>query len=307
MTDFEIIVSDEEPSADSDLVLDIAYKDGNGSAARAFEIAAKLIHALEDMDRVFSQSIHLELETALIVEDLQKSSVKVFLKNVLKGLPDEALKDGDVKKLIGHYLLKAKYAAIRWLDEEEKEHRPISDLTEEVAQLAKETDLRHLPDYPAPNPARLAQPLDGFQEAKREFREGEGLTITLGKDQYTVDTSKNWLPSETLENDQEEKQLVNEQDVFLIISKPDFHGKSKWAFRHGKKTMSLNIDDEDWLNSFQKARQIAIKPGDALRVRLRIEHNYDKMGDLVSASQTIVKVFDVIEGTGDTPDMFDVG
>jgi len=57
--------SDDEPTTDADVVLDIKYDPDFGSAARAFEMAAGLIHSLEDMDRVFSQSIHLELETAL--------------------------------------------------------------------------------------------------------------------------------------------------------------------------------------------------------------------------------------------------
>ena len=73
-------LSDDQPTFDADVVLNIKYDPNTGSAARAFEMAAGLIHSLEDMDRVFSQSIHLELETALVVEDLQKSSLKIFLK-----------------------------------------------------------------------------------------------------------------------------------------------------------------------------------------------------------------------------------
>jgi hypothetical protein len=66
------ILLDDEPTSDADVILNIKYDSSTGSAARAFEIAAGLIHSLEDMDRVFSQSIHLELETALVVEDLKK-------------------------------------------------------------------------------------------------------------------------------------------------------------------------------------------------------------------------------------------
>ncbi|MEO9652504.1 MAG: hypothetical protein ABJ360_17840 [Roseobacter sp.] len=296
-------LSDEEPGFDADVVLNIKYDPNAGSAARAFEIAAGLIHSLEDMDRVFSQSIHLELETALVVDDLQKSSLKIFLKNVLRGIPDEALKDGDVKKLVGHYLHKSKYAAIKWLDEPDGERRPIGDLTEEVARLAKETDIRHLPDYPAPNSARLAQPLDKFQETKRQFAANESLTITLGNDEYSVDLNQTRPGSDSLTEVNDEKELVNEHEIFLIIGKPDFIGNAKWGFRHGKNNLSLKILDEIWLQKFRDG-MFPIKPGDALRVRLRSEHHYDAKGNLTKSDETVVRVFDVIEDSDPPKDFF---
>ncbi len=287
------------PRIDADVILKIDYDEGAGSAARAFEIAAELIRSMEDLDRVLMQSIGSELSTALVVEDLKKSSLKIFLRNVLSDMPDDALKDVNLKKLIGHYLIKGKYAAIRYLDSDEKTAR-ISDLTEEIAQLANETDARHLPDYPKPNQARLAQSLDRFQEVKRRFSRTEGLTITLGKDEYSVNLNETWLPSENLEPDEEDQELVSEQDVFLIIAKPDFIGEAKWSFKHGKKAVSYNLKDEAWLEDFRAGRY-PIKPGDALRVRIRVAHKYNHRGDLLEADEAIIRVFSVIEGEEDAP------
>ena len=230
-------IVDEEPREPADLILRIDYDPKLGSAARVFEIAAELIHSFEDLDRVFAQSIHSELETSLLVEDLQKSSIKVFLKNILKGVPDDALKDGDIKKLIGHYLLKAKYAALEWLDQSEDEKPKISDLTEEVARLASETEVRRLPDYPPPNANRIAQPLERLQEAKKRFGENEHLTITLGEDDYEVLLDRTWSPAEQAAKESDEKELVNEQDLFLVINKPVFFGDAKWAFKHGNRAV----------------------------------------------------------------------
>lgn len=297
-------VTDDEPSTEADVVLKIDYDPNTGSAARAFEIAANLIRSLEDMDRVFAQTIHLKLETALVVEDLKKSSLKIFLRNVIREIPDDALKDFNIKKIIGHFLVKSKYAAIRWLDEPENQRRDITELTEEIAAIAKETDIRHLPDYPPPNPSRLAQPLDRFQEAKLRFNRGESLTITLGKEDYKVHLDSHWLPSEQLASVDVEKHLVNEQDIFLIIGKPDFLGNAKWTFRHGKKSLALKIDDEEWVSNFRQG-MYPIKPGDALRVRMRIEYRYDAQGNLVETTESVVRVFDVIEGPGTSGDLFD--
>jgi hypothetical protein len=56
--------------------------------------------------------------------------------------------------------------------------------------------------------------------------------------------------------------------------------------------------DVDWLEDFHAGKH-PLKPRDALRVRIRIAHTYDRRGDLLEADETIVKVFFVIEGEGD--------
>ena len=289
-----VTLTHELPKVDANVVLKIDYDETTGSAARAFEIAAELIRTLDDIDRVLSKTIHSELQTALVVEDLQKSSLKIFLRNVIKAVPDEALKEADLKKLVGHFLLKGKYAVLEWLDTPKEEPKQIADLTDKIVALADETDIRRLPDYPSPNKARLAQPLDRLQETKKKFRNNESLTITLGEDEYSVDLDKTWLPSETLEPEKDGQHLVNEQDQYLIIGKPDFIGPTKWSFQHGKRSVSYLITDEDWLNDF-RAGKFPLKPGDALRVRIRFEHKYDIHGDLIEAKEEITKVISVIE------------
>lgn len=289
-----VLIGDEEPRADADIVLKIDYDEAGSSAAHAFELAAELIRSFEQLDQVLLQSIHPQLTTALIVEDLEKSSLKIFIKNVLEDIPDEALREADLKKLLGHYLIKAKYAAIRWLDQDEDEPKRIGDLTSEIAKLAKETDARHLPDYPAPNPSRLAQPLDRLQETKKKFNQGEALTITLGDDEYQVLVDRHWSASETIKESDGDNEIINEQDQYLTIGKPDFIGNTKWSFKHGTKNVSYKIADADWLEDFKQG-VFPLKPGDALRVRILFRNLYDAKGNLMEASEEIIKVYSVIE------------
>ena len=193
--------------------------------------------------------------------------------------------------------MKAKYAAISWLDTEDDEPKQIGDLTEQIAKLAHETDARHLPDYPAPNPSRLAQPLDRFQETKMKFVEGEGLTVTLGSDEYEVHVDRTWVPSDTISEADGDNEIVSEQDQYLTIGKPDFFGKTMWTFKHGTKNVSYKIADEGWLEEFHTG-VFPIKPGDALRVRIFTRNLYDSKGNLIENEEFIAKVYSVIESNG---------
>lgn len=135
------------------------------------------------------------------------------------------------------------------------------------------------------------------------MKESERLTITLGEAEYSVDINSNWLPSETVDEVEADKELENLQDIYLIIGKPDFIGNAKWHFRHGNRALQLRIDDEEWHQDF-KDGSYPIKPGDALRVRLRTKHKYDSMGNLIESDEAITKVLAVIEDQDAQSDLF---
>jgi hypothetical protein len=280
------------PSGDIEIKID--YREDDGSPARVFDIASGIIRSFEAIDRALLDSIDSSISTEFILEDVEKSSLRIVLRNMLKALDDQALRELDWKKQVGNFLVKAKHAAIEWLDKEPGAER-IEDLTERVRQLAIETDVRHLPDYAPISPTRLAQPLDEFQRIKRSFRKGEGLTITLGDDAYSVDLESDWIPSEHIEEALGAQELSNDIDMVLTIRKPDMLGKSMWQFKHGKANLSAPITDELWLQEFHE-RKHPVSPGDALRVRARYEYSYDDKGNLIDQKVSIIKVYGKVIG-----------
>ncbi|MBP2564633.1 hypothetical protein J2766_001192 [Agrobacterium tumefaciens] len=306
MTDgIRINVGEEFMPPESDIEIKIDFKE-EGSAARVFDIASNLIKAFEDLDRVLITTVDSKISTALILEDVEKSSLKIYLRNLLKASDDQALKELDWKPQVGKYLVKAKYIALEWLDRSIAENEPaqIEDLTDRIRKLAAETDVRHLPDYPPINPSRLAQPLDALQRTKAQFRDGEQLTITLEQHDYHVRLDKQWLPSEHLPPTPAEQELSNDMDMVMIIRKPDFLAKTQWQFRHGKSNLSAAMDDPDWLREFHHGKH-PIKPGDALRVRVRFEYKYNANGDLIDQKATVIKVYNVIPASSPPDDLFD--
>ncbi|MBY6115977.1 hypothetical protein KUW09_14405 [Mameliella alba] len=273
------------------IVVKIDFNEATSSAARPFQIAADLINALEDIDATFAKTISSSIETTLIVEDLQKSSIKVFLRNILSHADDDALKTLDWKPIIGQYLVKAKYAAIRWLDEDSPK---LNDLTEEVAKLVEDADEIHfLPSAPPPNKARLVQSLDKLQQVKSSFEQGEGLTITLGREEYHVNLEQKWKPSDVMDEVDGERDLVSTQEIILIVRKPDMLGGSQWQFRLGKQNLSAPIEDTAWLEEYH-SRNISIMPGDALQVKLQTENKFSDAGELIDTKQAVIEVIDVI-------------
>jgi hypothetical protein len=84
------------------------------------------------------------------------------------------------------------------------------------------------------------------------------------------------------------------QPMTLIVKKPDYLGQSKWDLRHGRRQISANIADAEWLAAFQ-SRKIDVRPGDALHCLVNIEHHYGYDNELISETYVVTKVTEVLE------------
>jgi hypothetical protein len=76
------------------------------------------IRGCEKLDAELAHAIDSNIETVLVLEDIEAGSIRVWLRNALRAAEDDALKKRDWKPLVGKYLVRAKYVDLRWLDEE---------------------------------------------------------------------------------------------------------------------------------------------------------------------------------------------
>ena len=83
-------------------------------------------------------------------------------------------------------------------------------------------------------------------------------------------------------------------NMVIFVKKPDYLGSSMWEFRHGKRSISAKIEDEDWLKRFQN-RSVDVRPGDALRCRVRVELLYGFDNELLEEKHHVEEVHDVLE------------
>ncbi|MCA3594800.1 MAG: hypothetical protein ING72_12365 [Methylobacterium sp.] len=291
---------------ESDIEFKIDFREDEGSPARVFEIASDLIRAFEDLDSVLVTSVDSKISTSMILEDVEKSSLKIFLRNRLKSIDDGALKELDWKQQVGAFLVKAKYIAIEWLDKKIDADTPpnIEDLSERLRKLAVETDAKHMPDYAPINLPRLAQSLDSIQRTKKKFKDGEALTITLADREYKVITTSDWLPSEHLPPVKMEQELSNDADMVLVVRRPDLLANAQWQFKHGKNSVSASISHEEWLREYHQRRHIII-PGDALKCRVRFLTKYDAKGILIDQKVEVIHVYGVIPAAEPPGRLFD--
>lgn len=292
----EVHVSTRPPSTpdEADFAIEIDFRRGTGSPQRVFRAADKMVQALQRIDEALCVSVDTNITPILMLEDIEAGSIRIWLKNVLHTLDDQAIKDLDWKPAVGRYLVRAKYAYIRWANKADPE-RTLMDLVRELRTIASETDIKHLPDYAPPSTAELAEAAKQVDDAKAQLSEGDRISYMTEDDgAIDFDLAVSWSEDELSDLLIRETTKFENMPMNLIVKRPDYLGVSKWEFRHGRRPISARIEHDTWLTDFQ-ARKIDIRPGDALRCLVTIEHAYGFDNELVSETHTVTRVEEVLE------------
>jgi hypothetical protein len=169
----------------------------------------------------------------------------------------------------------------------------LPDLRREIQAIAAETDVRHLPDYTPPSPTALINAMRDIQSVKERLIPGDRALMITPEGEVEMNLAIRW-PIENIEALAIARTIEQPSaEMILAVKKPDYLGTSKWDLRHGKRTIQAKIEDEAWLRRFQN-RQEDVRPGDALRCEVTIEHLYGHDNELLMERYTILTVREVL-------------
>ena len=280
------------PEASFALIID--FEKNAPNPGRVFQAADAMIRALEGLDRTLCSAADSRITPIMVLEDIEAGSIKAWLGNQLNRVEDEALKTLDWKPLIGRYLVRSKYAFIRWSNKEGP-GLDLIGLAKELRTIGQEADIRHVPDYQPPSLQDLSIAAKRIDDAKGILGPNDRMLIDSTEDgKLEFNLTVRWTPEELDNLAVKETTKFENMPMTLIVKRPDYLGRSKWDFRFGKKAVSARIEDMPWLAAFQ-AREKDVRPGDALRCLVTIEHKYGYDNELITEEHTITHVEGVAE------------
>lgn len=272
----------------------IDFVKGVGGASRIFHSMAELLDAFAQLDQVLAGIISETSRTELVLDDVQGGSVRSRLRSILQDIPDDALKGGEWKKIIGHFLVRGKYLVCEWLKENPQVTKleQVQTLQKQLVSEAEQTGARYLPMYlPIDTRTLLGiiaeidrsiAPLDPRDVVRYESPYGQ---VTLPHIQHVhEDLIRELLTREI---------LVTDDERIVKVKKPDFLGRSQWLLKYAGHIIAANIDDIPWLTDFQ-AGNVVVKPGDSLRVVMHEEVYYGHNMEVIHVTHSVVKILEVL-------------
>ena len=274
--------------------LKIDFEKGSESPERVFTAMTELITATRNTDRTLIQGVSGDIKTILLLEDIEIGSVTAILRTILKATDDNALKDGDWKKILGNYLLCAKYAILRNFPEKNEgiTKQSIGAIQETIIHAAEQTGAAALPFYHPPSIPEIIDSISNYQQAVQHLGERETASI-LDQNGERISIPKIADYSrETAIAALREKEFSNELQAMLGVKKPDYLGRSRWSFVYDGKTIEAPILHETWLARFQN-REIDVRPGDALRVIIRVTVTYGSGSNVLNTRHEVLEVIEV--------------
>src|SRR5579862_6585978 len=282
------------PIGENVYALKIDFQRDSPDPSRVFRSMTALIEAFTSLDRELVQSIDVHIEPIVLLEDIEASSLKAWLRTIVEAVDDTGLKQGDWKKVVGEFLYKAKYRIIDWTKGKTSitDRSDIQQLESELLHSAEETNVKMLPAY-MPIPAdRLLKSIQSINYALAELSKQDKAELQTPDGIVPFNMSFEITPSSFRELIVKES-LANEQTLILKVKKPDYLGSSMWEFRYGSHSIEAKVLDVLWLRKFQ-CREIDVRPQDALRARVNAIAHYGYDGEVVGMDYQVLEVLEML-------------
>lgn len=278
---------------DFDFELDLIFS-GQKNPVEAFGQIAKMYENLLSIDQQILYNIlpSAKLEYELI--DLEYSSIKSKVNQILKSIPDDVLKDIlNPAKLFGHLLVYIKKRLIKATETNEVQsveslQKVTNDINNEVKKLPSTTIIvLEINNYFVLN-AINELATEGRKLKKEEYFEykskagnakiGNASSVNMAKLVYE-------LGGQTLEQQRIETLKVKTLDLLS--------DKASWKLIRQGKQIEVRILHKEWLDNYHK-RKIVIQPNDYLKLDLKITYTTNANTLKPIVSYEALKVLEVI-------------
>lgn len=273
--------------------------------ADMFQSLGGLIRVFDEIDRELAHTIDAALDPRLVLQTIEIGSLRTWLASSLRSIPDEVLKDGDWKKIVGFFLVKAKHKMIQWLEGKEtiKSADEIEDLRKQITELKNEVErLRQLP-IEAPIPVTvIVTAVKKISVALAPLPSGQSIAYVSSEGSLEINRSFA-VTDEQIEEILTKKFKTERTRMALTVKKPDYLGKSMWDMIAQGHPVKAKIIDEHWLETFHQ-RQVALLPGDALSADVRIDAHFDEEGRIFETKHTVEKVHEIVKINGEQLEIF---
>lgn len=282
---------------DGNIEIRIEFERGVGDPTRIFRSMAGLIESTQALDSHLALSVGSNVRTTLVLQDVEAASLKAVLKTIVEEIPDEAVKAGEIKKVIGHFLIRAKHRVLDWCSDRDSitSRTELKQLESDIHALAEQSDIKLLPAYAPIQMSSLLSDITAVKDALRYLSNGDHASLKSSEGASRFNQSL-MISDHVVRDLITRETLSTKGERILKVKKPDYLGTSKWSFQYGGHLIEARILDEPWLIRFQN-NQEQVHPRDSLRVSFREAVSYGYDNEVVHTEYEIVRVFEVIKGS----------
>lgn len=280
----------------NDYSIEIDFNKRSLNPENVFRSMLFFIEACKSTSSILVSSINIKIDTDVILSDIQTSSLKTFLADILRIPDDEAVKSLSLKRIIGAYVNHCRHLLTNALSKEEKllQQKEIDDLIDQLYELARSTDATSIPTYAKLTPEQLVRLLILFNEGASALAEKEEARFVSNEGTSIIHFNQSLFFADLHDLINVDEKTI-ESEMILRIKKPDLLGSSQWEFKYGNRPIRAKMVDLKWLDEFHNG-DILIAAGDSLRARVKYIQSFDSQGNFVDDKYEVIKVINEVKG-----------
>jgi len=278
----------------ADFCIEVDFNKNSENPSRVFRCMSDLIETFQQIDQTFVRSIDIQIETALILEDIETGSLKTWLINTLEAVNDDALKNIDWKPLVGQYLVKAKYIILKKIEGKTSitNRNDIIDIQRELLEFAESTNVRQIPAYNPVTQKDIVASIEKITIALEPLSKEDKVTYVTPDERVPFNLDIQISPEE-IEDLITREQIEATCVMIMKVKKPDYLGESKWEFIFDNHIIHVKIVDTAWLEDFQK-RKLDVRPGDSIKARVLVRTKYDYDFDVIGTYYDALEIIEIL-------------
>lgn len=282
---------------DTDIfALTIDYSTYKGDPANLLQKIADVINSFKKTDEVLAKTFYNSISASYELINIEHGSIKLTIKQILENIPNEALAELDIKKLIGSFLVRGKHKIIKLINDNEKldDIEKLDTLREDLLIDAKSNDVLPFKDYREIENTELIEAIIDINTKINSLPKNTNIYYINSNNTQKI--SKDFsISNELLQMISENSFRVYENTMTIKVKQPDYLSKNAmWTFKiEDRKTIEAKFDDLEWLNNFQK-RKFDVRPEDSLSVLMKITTDFDNKEKITRVKYNIMKVYKIL-------------
>lgn len=259
----------------------VSYDPETDNLASSLEFLSKIINNQAKADKIMAQGFEANLTTKIVLDDIQKSSIRLFVKNIIQNTQEDQIRAKGSIAYWNQFLIEVRKPFLDYSSKHEglENREDLQKIRQEAVQIASANNV-NVVMIEGMSDEKIAECLANYSipsglGTKQEYKaicNGEEFSVNK-KFKVTTDQISSVLNGN--------EQIFSDQIVYLKPKTAVYEGEGMWDFYESRsgKTVKGKILHEEWLNRFQEGEMKSNEypfPGVILKAKADIEVKFDE-------------------------------
>lgn len=231
----------------------VSYSADTDDLASSFDFLSKVIKNQNKADKNMLVGLGTDLSTKVALQDIQKSSIRLFLTNLIKNTNEDEIRDKGATAYLNQFLIDIRKPFLKYSSTHDTldSREDLKQLRKEAIKIAQDHNINSVP-IEGMSDAQIADQLANYS-VPAGLSPNQTYKAKCGGEEFEVNRGFKVTQDQIAKILDEKEEVFNNQVVYLKPKTAVYEGNGMWEFYESKSGKLVNgkILHESWLNDFQ--------------------------------------------------------